>query len=97
MNDDLVMKVMAHHVDAMHCMLDGAERVIDARAATAVYIARAGKMLATLRVRGLTTREEIEALAEQLTLDAMSDSSVVSAHDPLGRELLTPDNKAKAN
>lgn len=91
------LATMMQHVDAAHLILDGAERVIDARAMASVYIARASKILATLRVRGITSRDEIELLAEQLVLQAMRDENAGIARNPQGQELLTPADKAKVN
>lgn len=60
---------------AVHTMLEGMELMADARFIAAAYISRAAKILATLRVRGLTDRDEIEEISEHMTLMAMDDKN----------------------
>lgn len=85
------------HVDALHDVCAGIEKIVDARVAAAVYVARAGQILATLRKHKLTDRNEIDQLAELMTVTAMTDTAAVGAHDPAGDPILTAEEKAKLN
>lgn len=97
-NDELRSLALATmHVDAVHEVCAGVEKVVDARVAASVYIARAGRILATLRKHKLTNRDEIEQLSELLVEQAMTDKAVVAAHDVSGAPILAPEEKAKVN
>lgn len=90
----LVKAVQQLHVDSLHSILHGVESIIDGRVA-AVYIARAGQILATLRKYKATNEAEIAALAEHLVESAMSDENAGGAHTEDGLPVLTPDDKKR--
>ena len=82
---------------AVHSILDGLELVCDARFVAAAYVTRAARIMATLRVRGLTERNEIDAVAEHFLLMAMDDKNAGAAHDNDGLEIISPADKQRLN
>lgn len=97
MNTERSLVLATMQVDALHEVCAGVEKIVDARIAAAVYVARTGQILATLRKHKLTDRNEIEQLVELLTVTAMSDTAAVAAQDTSGMPILTPEEKAKAH
>lgn len=96
MNDEEKARQAAQvhmHSTAAHCMCDGLEIVIDARIAAAIYAARLARILATLRVRGLSDANEIEQIAEHIVAQSMSDENIVGVHDNHGHEIIAPGTK----
>ena len=91
----LVKAVQQLHVDSLHSILQGVESIIDGRVAAAVYIARAGAILATLRKFKATNEAEIEALAEHLVESAMRDENAGGAHTEDGLPVLSADDKKR--
>jgi hypothetical protein len=95
-DEQMVAGVMQRmHVNALNNICRGAESIIDGRVAAAIYIARAGAILATLRKYSETSEAEIQALAELFTEQAMSDELAGTAHDAGGLPVLTDSEKKR--
>jgi hypothetical protein len=95
-DEQMVAAVLTRlHCDALNNILRGVESIIDGRVAAAIYIARAGAILATLRKYNATSEAEIQALAEVFTEQAMRDELAGNAHTADGLPVLSDGEKKR--
>lgn len=87
MTDDRSKLLLQMHLASANTVLEGLELVVDAGVVAAVYVARAGRILSALRVRGLTSPDEIAALADHLRQQALDDANTARAIDERGNEV----------